>query len=238
MIMSTRRFRIAFSFAGEKRAFVAEVAAILAGHFGEHQILYDNYHEAEFARRDLGIYLPELYHKGSDLVVVVVCPRYDEKEWTGLEWTAIHDLLKKRQDNEVMLCRFEHAEIAGLYSTSGFVELDHKTPDQAATLILERLALNEGKPKNHYTASATKPIRPASTSTPNNLPRLQYFFGREAELKKIADALAPEARGWGALIDGPGGIGKTALAIRAAELTPSGRFRRIIFLSSKERELA
>jgi hypothetical protein len=56
-------------------------------------------------------------------------------------------------------------------------------------------------------------------------------------LKKIADALAPEARGWGALIDGPGGIGKTSLAVRAAELTPAGRFKRIIFLSSKEREL-
>ncbi|MGH7427487.1 MAG: hypothetical protein ACREJ4_03875 [Candidatus Methylomirabilaceae bacterium] len=56
-------------------------------------------------------------------------------------------------------------------------------------------------------------------------------------MKKIADALVPEARGWGALIDGPGGIGKTALAVRAAELVPHGRFRRIIFLSSKEREL-
>lgn len=56
-------------------------------------------------------------------------------------------------------------------------------------------------------------------------------------MKRIADALAPEARGWGVLIDGPGGIGKTSLAIRAAELVPHGRFRRIIFLSSKEREL-
>lgn len=236
--MSTRRFRIAFSFAGEKRDFVAEVAGILATRFGEGTILYDKYHEAEFARRDLGIYLPELYHKESDLVVVVVCPQYDEKEWTGLEWSAIHDLLKQRKDDEVMLFRFEHAEVTGLYSTSGFIELDHKTSTQAANLILERLALNEGKAKNHYTASATKAIPPASTSTPNNLPRLQYFFGRETELKKIADALAPEARGWGALIDGPGGIGKTALAIRAAELTPRDRFSRIIFLSSKERELA
>lgn len=39
----------------------------------------------EFARRNLGIYLPNLYHDQSDLVVVVVCPDYDEKEWTGLE---------------------------------------------------------------------------------------------------------------------------------------------------------
>ncbi|MGH8523343.1 MAG: ATP-binding protein [Gammaproteobacteria bacterium] len=116
---------------------------------------------------------------------------------------------------------------------AAFVELDHRTPEQTATLVLERLALNEGYAKDHYTKNG----EPEKTSIPNNLPRLQYFFGREADLKKIADALAPDARGWGALVDGPGGIGKTSLAIRAAELVPHGRFRRIIFLSSKEREL-
>src|SRR2546429_499765 len=54
-----KRFRIAFSFAGEKRDFIEKVARILADRFGEDKILYDKFHEAEFARRDLGIYLPE-----------------------------------------------------------------------------------------------------------------------------------------------------------------------------------
>lgn len=62
----------------------------------------------------------------------------------------------------------------------------------------------------------------------SNLPRLPFFFGREEELNRIADALAHESRTWGALIDGPGGIGKTALAIRAAEETPAGQFQRVI----------
>ena len=53
--MSAKRFRIAFSFAGEKRDFVAQVAAILAKRFGEAAILYDKYHEAEFSRGDLGL---------------------------------------------------------------------------------------------------------------------------------------------------------------------------------------
>jgi len=235
--MSTKRFRIAFSFAGEKRDFVAKVAAPLAARFGSDKILYDKYHEAEFARRDLGIYLPELYHKNSDLVVVVVCPAYDEKEWTGLEWTAIHDLLKHREDNEVMLCRFEHAEVAGLYSTAGFIELDEKTPEEAAALILERLALNEGKPKNHYGTDSTTSARPARTTIPNNLPRLQSFFGRAEELKQITDALDPESRTWGALIDGPGGMGKTSLAVRAAYDCEPDQFQRIIFVSVKDREM-
>lgn len=236
--MTSNRFRIAFSLAGEKRDFVSKVAAILATRFGEDKILYDKYHEAEFANWKLGLLLQELYHDQSDLIIAVVCPDYSKKDWCGLEWVAIHAMLMSGKDREIMLCRFEHAKLQGLNENAGYVELDDKTPEQTATLILQRLALNEGKPKNHYTDGAATATRHASILTPNNLPRLQYFFGRETELKKIADALLPEARGWGALIDGPGGIGKTSIAIRAAELVPHGRFRRIVFLSSKERELS
>ncbi|MGH8625184.1 MAG: DUF4062 domain-containing protein [Gammaproteobacteria bacterium] len=232
-----RRFRVAFSFAGEKRDFVAKVAAVLAQRFGEFAILYDKYHEAEFARSDLGTYLPKLYAEDSDLVVVVVSRDFEKKQWVGLEWTAIHELSNRRPDQTVMLTRFDHAEIPGLYDTAGFIELDRRTPDQAATLILERLALNQGKPKDHYTASAATTNRPASTFIPNNLPRLQRFFGREKELAAIREALDPSSRTWGVLIDGPGGMGKTALAIRAAELAPPGQFPHIFFLSSKERRM-
>ena len=38
---TSKRFRIAFSFAGEKREFVEKVARILADRFGEDKILYD-----------------------------------------------------------------------------------------------------------------------------------------------------------------------------------------------------
>jgi tetratricopeptide (TPR) repeat protein len=235
--MSAKRFRIAFSFAGEKRDYVARVAGILARRFGEEAILYDKYHKAEFSRGDLAFYLPELYENQADLVVAVFCHDYENKEWCGLEWNAIFGLLKERKVGEVMLTRFEHVEGKGLHGLAGYTDLDDLTPDQAADGILERLALNEGHPKEHYKNDTKDGSERPRTTTPNNLPRLQYFFGREADLKRIADALAPEARGWGALIDGPGGIGKTSLAIRASELTPADRFQRIIFLSAKEREL-
>lgn len=229
---SSKRFRIAFSFAGQKRDYVRKVADILAKRFKKEAILYDKFHEAEFSRARLGRYLPKLYHEQSDLIVVVVCPDYQSKEWCGLEWDAIFDLLKKRREDEVMLTRFDHAMVEGLYSDAGFSELDEKSPRQTADLILERLALNARDSKGSEGSQNDHP-----TLTPNNLPRLQFFFGRESDLKKIADSLAEDARGWGALIDGPGGIGKTSLAVRAAELVPHGRFRRTIFLSSKEREL-
>src|SRR5215213_5388997 len=232
-----KRFRIAFSFAGEKRAFVAQVAAILARRFGREHILYYPYHEAEFALYDLGIYLPKFYREQSDLVVPVLCPNYDEKRWTGWEWVHIYVLLTKGDGKRVMPTRFEYAEVDGLSEAAAFIELDDKTPDYLATRILERLALNEGKPKDFYTRPSSSDARPAHTSIPNNLPRLQPFFGREDELAHIREALDPENRTWGALIDGPGGMGKTSLAVRAAyDCTPE-QFKRIVFVSVKNREL-
>ncbi|MDT5268016.1 MAG: hypothetical protein QOH49_202 [Acidobacteriota bacterium] len=238
MEQPTKRFRIALSFAGEKhRDFVAQVAAILARQFGKDKILYDKYHAPEFSRSDLAFYLPNLYEQEAELVVVVFCPGYENKEWCGLEWNAIFGSLKKRNVDEVMLTRFEQVEGKGLHGLAGYTDLDGLTPEQAASLILERLAVNEGKPQDFYTRTLSHDGAAHHTSIPNNLPRLQPFFGREAELAQIREALDPDNRTWGALIDGPGGMGKTSLAIRAAyDCTPE-QFKRIVFVSVKNREL-
>ena len=236
--MTAKRFRIGFSFAGEKREFVSQVADILAKRFQEAAILYDKYHQAEFARADLGrSYLPNLYHEQCELIVVVICRDYDNKPWPGVEWNAIYDLLANRKGAGVMLCRFNHATVEGLYFSAGYLDLDELTAAQAADRILERLALNEEKPADHYTKSAPGEAPAPQTPIPNNLPRLQPFFGRERELAEIREALDPESRTWGVLIDGPGGMGKTSLAVRAAYECAPDQFKRICFVSVKDREL-
>ncbi|MFN8597305.1 MAG: hypothetical protein U0559_14135 [Anaerolineae bacterium] len=42
----------------------------------------------------------------------------------------------------------------------------------------------------------------------NSLPNQPYFFGRAAELARIADALDPDATGWGVLIAAPAGLAR------------------------------
>jgi len=232
-----KRFRVAFSFAGEKRDFVAKVAAILAKRFGKAAILYDKYHEGEFSRSDLAFYLPDLYEKEADLVVAVFCPDYDKKEWCGLEWSAIFGLLKKRNVEEVMLTRFDRVEGKGLRGLAGYTDLDNRTPEQAAEIIIERLKANGIDTKRRKRTDSVRSGVTCTSATPNNLPRVPSFFGRTDELKRIADALSPKTRTWGVLIDGPGGMGKTSLAIRAAELASTAQFHRIFFLSCKERRL-
>src|SRR6185369_14086462 len=81
------------------------------------------------------------------------------------------------------------------------------------------------------------PIYEPPKPTGSTLPQVGFFVGREKELEIIQSALSLESRTWGALIDGPGGIGKTALAIKAAYDAPAEVFERKIFITAKVREL-
>ncbi len=137
-----KRFRIALSFPGEHRPFVKQVADHLAAGVGRERVLYDKYHEPELARLDLDTYLQDLYHKESELIAVFLCADYERKEWCGLEWRAIRDLIKRRHSSIVMPLRFDDTEIPGLFSIDGYILIEDRTADEVAKLILERLRLN------------------------------------------------------------------------------------------------
>ena len=145
---SSKRFRIALSFPGERRDFVGQVAQRLAVELGTHRVLYDGYYEAEFARPDLDTYLQRLYRDESELVAVFLCADYEHKEWCGLEWRAIRELIKQRKAESVMPLRFDDTKIPGLFSIDGYVRIDDRAPEQIAQLILQRLGNESGAPAN------------------------------------------------------------------------------------------
>lgn len=162
-----KRFRVAISFAGEKRHFVKELAEILAFRLGRESILYDKFLEAELARSDLASYLPKLYKDETELIVVIFCGNYPNKEWCGLEWRAIYSLVKKKADHTIMLMRFDRVEPEDLHDLAGFIELDELSPVQAARHILERLALNASREMH---ASLVPPEPPQEFQQPPHSP--------------------------------------------------------------------
>ncbi|MEM9776672.1 MAG: AAA family ATPase, partial [Chloroflexota bacterium] len=104
--------------------------------------------------------------------------------------------------------------------------------------LLEYIKEINPKTFNDYLPRLKKsPQTSINHAVPSTIPPQPFFIGRQRELNIISEAITPEARTWGVLIDGPGGIGKTALAIRSAHLAPSLYFDRKIFLSAKIQEL-
>ncbi len=88
------------------------------------------------------------------------------------------------------------------------------------------------------TAAAENPFQVPTLLAPHStLPARRPFFGRAKDLEKIAKYLLPEDRSWGVVLDGPGGVGKTALALEAAHRAPVEHFPLKLWFTAKDREL-
>ncbi len=139
---ATHKFAVAFTFPGEKRSYVEKVDKALQILLGPDQIFYDKRYEHELARLDLDTYLQSLYHDRAELIVVFLCSEYNRKDWCGIEWRAVRDIIKKRQGDSVMPFRFDNANIPGLLSIDGYIDAAATATEKAAELIQKRLLAN------------------------------------------------------------------------------------------------
>lgn len=87
-----------------------------------------------------------------------------------------------------------------------------------------------------HTGTAQQTVTPNQVAN-STLPGRRPFFGRKDELSKIAKYLQPGFTGWGVVLDGPGGMGKTALALEAAHLAPTEVYPLKVFVSAKQTRL-
>lgn len=110
------------------------------------------------------------------------------------------------------------------------------TPRAFEKLVLDNLQ----KLLIEYGEQSKTPITPEvaqvlTPKIPNNLPRRAAFFGRAKEIEVVMRALSPANRTWGVLVNGIGGVGKTALAIEAAHRAQdAGAFDAFVFVTAKQ----
>jgi hypothetical protein len=133
-----KRFAVAVSFPGSIRERVESVVKILAQQLTPERVLYDRYYSAEFARPDLDTYLQRLYHDEAELVVVFLCSDYQQREWCGLEWRAIRDLIKQRR-TDIMLLRVDSGPVDGVFGIDGYIDIAKVSAAEVASLVLKRV---------------------------------------------------------------------------------------------------
>lgn len=143
----TKRFAIAFSFAGEQNEYVGRVWKALRrdGGLPRRSIFYHKQFEGELSRPNLDVYLQDIYANQTELLVVFLSAEYATKEWTGLEWRVVRDIIKKKEARAVMPIRFDDTHINGLFSIDGYVSAAGREPEDIADLILDRLESNRAQ---------------------------------------------------------------------------------------------
>lgn len=139
-----KHFKIALTFAGESRGLVEQIADKLAKRFCKEEILYDRFHEADFARPGLYTYLQDLYHDNSDLIVVFLCDEYSQKPWCVGEWRAVLDILNRFEYEKIMYVYvgkddIKSIRLPGFYaSEDGCIDANTHSPQEIFELIIKR----------------------------------------------------------------------------------------------------
>ena len=146
-LSSGKRFRVALSYASEHRTFVGAVAMELQQMLGNNSVFYDDFYKYDLARFDLDTHLLRIYRDQSELIVVFLCDQYHQKDWCGLEWRAVRDMIKSRSTTDIMPMAFGtfDASREGLLSIDNCFAIDSQSPAQIASQIVQRLEHSEAQ---------------------------------------------------------------------------------------------
>ena len=139
--VSKHHFDVALSFPGEYRNYVEGVAKELERLIGPDSYFYDANYKAQLARPQLDVLLQDIYGNRSNLVVVFLCQSYQDKEWCGIEFRAIREIINNRQNEKIMFVKMDNGKVDGVFKTDGYIDSGTHKPEEIASFIKERCDL-------------------------------------------------------------------------------------------------
>ncbi|MEM1177738.1 MAG: TIR domain-containing protein [Acidobacteriota bacterium] len=139
-----KKYDVAFSFAGEERAFVEAVAKVLKAKGV--RVFYDEFEKIDLWGKELAVVLDEIYRNESHSVVLFISKNYAEKMWTRRELKTTLSAALEEHSEFILPCRFDDTRLEGLSPTIGYLDLGQETPESLAAKIARKLTPEESLP--------------------------------------------------------------------------------------------
>lgn len=139
--LSSHTFQVGLSFPGEVRGTVEEVARHLEGLLGPHSYFYDFNYQSQLARPGLDTFIQGIYRHRSRLIVVFLSADYQRKNWCGIEFRAIREIIAEREHDKIMFVRTDDGSVEGVFATDGYIDARRYDSATIAQFIAERVGL-------------------------------------------------------------------------------------------------
>ena len=130
-------YDLVFSFAGEDRKYVKQVAAYLRARGV--RIFYDEYEQARLWGKDLAEHLELVYCRSGQYCVIFISRDYVEKMWTRPERRAALSRALEEQQEYILPARFDETKVPGILPTVAYISIAEKSPAKFGKVILEKL---------------------------------------------------------------------------------------------------
>ena len=121
-------------------ALVEKIAQELERLLGPNAYFYDNNYVSQLAQPSLDTLLQGVYSRAK-LDVVFLSRDYQKKDWCGVEFRAVRDIIFNRENPRIMFVRTDDGEVEGVFKTDGYVDARKFGPDKIAGFICQRLDL-------------------------------------------------------------------------------------------------
>lgn len=83
----------------------------------------------------------DIYRNRSKLVVVFLGGDYQRKDWCGIEFRAIKEIILERDHKKIMFVRMDDSPVDGVFKTDGYIDGRKFNPQEIAYFICERIEL-------------------------------------------------------------------------------------------------
>jgi hypothetical protein len=139
--ISNHQFKVALSFSGDYRVYVKQVANELERILGKDSYFFDENYKAQLAMPSMDLILQDIYSNKSDLIVIFFGGSYQKKEWCGIEFSAIREVILRKEKNRIMYVKMDDGKVDGILKIDGYIDARNTTSSEIASCIYERLQI-------------------------------------------------------------------------------------------------